>query len=237
MKRSTILGLLTAVLMACGPLSAADDEDELSPKQALQALNDYIGEWNGSGTPEKPRPDPKEGWSEKISWVWGFKGDDAWLTMKVKHGKYFKSGKLRYLAEKKRYQLAAVTTDGKKQVFEGTLEDDVLRLERLDPTKKETQRLKMNLAGDGARFVYRYEHRPRGSTLFYKDYQVGASKEGESLTAKEKKIECVVSGGLGKIPVSYKGVTYYVCCSGCKDAFEENPAKYVREYEEKHGKK
>ncbi|HEV3256325.1 MAG TPA: YHS domain-containing protein [Gemmataceae bacterium] len=236
MKYFIVLGVLLAVMMPCAPVTAADDDEEVSAKQALQALNDYIGEWNGSGAPEKPRPDPKEGWRETINWRWGFKGDDAWLVVKIKNGQYFKRGTLRYLTDKKRYQLTLITTAAKKQVFEGTLEDDVLALERLDPDKKETQRLKMNLAGDGARFVYRYEHRPRGSTLFYKDYQVGCSKEGESLTAKEKKIECVVSGGLGKIPVSYKGVTYYVCCSGCKDAFEENPAKYVKEYEAKHGK-
>ena len=75
---------------------------------------------------------------------------------------------LRYLTDKKRYQLTLITTAAKKQVFEGTLEDDVLALERLDPDKKETQRLKMNLAGDGARFIYRYATRPKGGTVFLK---------------------------------------------------------------------
>jgi YHS domain-containing protein len=32
------------------------------------------------------------------------------------------------------------------------------------------------------------------------------------------------------MPVSYMGVTYYVCCSGCRDAFNENPAQIIREY-------
>jgi Cu+-exporting ATPase len=27
----------------------------------------------------------------------------------------------------------------------------------------------------------------------------------------------------------YKGKTYYFCCSGCKPAFDKNPAKYVKE--------
>jgi YHS domain-containing protein len=30
--------------------------------------------------------------------------------------------------------------------------------------------------------------------------------------------------------VSYMGQTYYVCCSGCRDAFNENPAKIIAEY-------
>jgi YHS domain-containing protein len=43
----------------------------------------------------------------------------------------------------------------------------------------------------------------------------------------------VVSGGKGTMPVSYKGKTYYVCCSGCRDEFKENPEKYIAEYEAK----
>jgi YHS domain-containing protein len=33
--------------------------------------------------------------------------------------------------------------------------------------------------------------------------------------------------------VSYMGTTYYVCCSGCRDAFNENPAKVIAEYQKK----
>ena len=32
--------------------------------------------------------------------------------------------------------------------------------------------------------------------------------------------------------MTYMGKTYYVCCSGCKDAFNEDPAKYVKEFED-----
>jgi YHS domain-containing protein len=37
--------------------------------------------------------------------------------------------------------------------------------------------------------------------------------------------------------VSFQGVTYYVCCSGCLDAFNENPAKIVAAYLAKKKKK
>lgn len=40
-----------------------------------------------------------------------------------------------------------------------------------------------------------------------------------------------MTGGLGTQAISYKGVTYYVCCSGCRDAFNENPEKYIKEFE------
>jgi hypothetical protein len=56
---------------------------------------------------------------------------------------------------------------------------------------------------------------------------------GESLGKKETKNECVVSGGLGTMTVSYMGETYYVCCSGCADEFRANPKKYVDEFKAK----
>ncbi len=205
--------------------------DQTSPKEALKAFNEFIGTWDGAGDAQRPR---KEAWSETVSWGWRFKGDDAWLTMQVQDGKFLRSGELRYLPQKKHYQLTALDRSNKKRVFEGALSrDGILTLERLDPVTKETQRLMMNVAGDGARFIYRYSHKPEGRSLFTKDFQVSCSKEGESLAAKAKKVECIVSGGLGTIPVSYKGVTYYVCCTGCRDAFNENPEKYIKEYEAK----
>ncbi len=39
--------------------AADDDDDKKAAKEALQALNDYIGTWKGSGGPEKVRPDPE----------------------------------------------------------------------------------------------------------------------------------------------------------------------------------
>jgi hypothetical protein len=231
MKRCWMLTGLLAVLACAGARTWADEDETPTPKEALQALNDFIGDWNGAGEPEGPGVDRRDGWREDISWSWRFKGDDAWLVMKIKKGKYWKGGQLRYLEKEQKYQLKAVGIDGKEQVFEGRLKDHLLTLERVDKATKEAQRIKMNNAGDGARFVYAFEHKPRGRTIFYKDYRVGCTKEGESLGAGEKKVECVVTGGLGKIPVSYKGETYYVCCTGCRDAFKENPEKYIKEFE------
>jgi hypothetical protein len=222
--------MAVSLLFLVGPAAGGDGEKQ-SAKEALQALNDFIGKWNGSGAPEKPRPDPRETWKESLDWSWRFKGDDAWLTVTMDPGKQFRGGELRFLPDKQRYQLTATTRDGKKLVFEGQLKDEILTLERVDAASKETQRLTMNLAGDGVRFIYRYEHRPAGRTVFTRDFQVACTKEGESLAAKEKKLECVVSGGLGKIRIDFKGTTYYVCCTGCRDAFLENPEKYIKEYE------
>ena len=232
-----VLPALALCLLGSAALRADETGGKLSAKHALEALNDYIGDWHGSGSPQDARADARAIWREAASWTWRFKSDDAWLVLKITDGKHFKGGELRYVPDKKRYRLKLTTADGKTQVFEGRIRKDVLTLDRLDAKSHETQRLRMNLAADGARFVYRYEYRPHGRTVFYRGYQVGFTKEGESLGASESKVECVVTGGLGKIPVTYNGQTYYVCCSGCLEAFNENPAKYIKEYEKRKARK
>lgn len=239
MKRLAALAFLPGLIALVVPALAADSADKAAAKEALKELQDFIGGWKGNGGPDKPRPGPRDPvWSETVSWSWRFKGDDAWLTLKVKDGKVLKSGEMRYLPDKKVYQLTATVPDGKKLVFEGQLKGETLTLERVDLDTKATQQIRMNTAAEGVRFIYRLAHKDKGTTLWKKDYMVACTREGESLGKTEKKNECVVSGGVGTMPVSYKGETYYVCCSGCADAFKENPEKYINEYKaKKAGKK
>src|SRR5437763_1789938 len=68
------------------------------------------------------------------------------------------------------------------------------------------------------------------------DPEAAIWKEGESLGTTGKKNECIVTGGLGTIAVTYMGETFYVCCTGCRDAFNEEPAKFVKAFKEKKGK-
>lgn len=238
MKRLLGYVLLFPLLaLVLAPVSAKDDEPK-SPKAALQMLNEYIGNWNGSGNPDKPKPDPKDIWKESIELGWKFKGKDSWLILNFNNDKKFKGGEMRYSMEKKVYLLTLLDKQDKKLLFEGELKEPYLTFERTDPDTKELQQIKMNLAGDGARLTFRYGTASSGKKLIAKDYVVGCTKEGFSLGAKEKKNECIVSGGLGTSAVSYKGQTYYVCCSGCRDAFNEDPEKYIKEYEaKKKGKK
>jgi hypothetical protein len=239
MRRLVALAFLLGLLGLCVPVLAEDKADTSATKEALKELQEFIGGWKGSGGPDKARLSPRDPiWNETISWSWRFKGDDTWLSLAIKDGKHLKSGELRYLPDKKLYQLTILDRDNKKLVFQGEIKSDVLTLERLDSDTKATQQIKMNTAAEGDRFIYRFAHKDQGSTLWKKDYMVGCTREGVSLGKVDKKNECVVTGGLGTMAVSYKGETYYVCCSGCADAFRENPEKYINEYKaKKAGKK
>jgi hypothetical protein len=69
--------------------------------------------------------------------------------------------------------------------------------------------------------------------LYTKAYRVVCTRKGVAFAATGDEPECVVSGGLGVVKVSYKGKIYWVCCSGCLAELRANPEKYIKEYEAK----
>jgi hypothetical protein len=239
MKRLLALGLTIGLLGLVTAAPAADKTEKEKEKvmEGLRELNEFIGGWKGSAQkrPGKPLPgDPF--YAEELDWSWRFKGNDVWLSLKTKSGKFLRSGELRYLPAKKQYVFESVTPEKKKWTFTGTFKDDKLTLERVDPDTKETQQLRFNTAAEGIRLIVVAQRKNAGATIWRPEVFVQTTRLGESLARTEKKNECVVSGGLGTTTVSFNGETFYVCCSGCAEAFRENPKKYVDEFKAKKKK-
>ena len=96
MNRLPILGVLVVMVSGLASLPAADDTPppKKAAKEALQAFNDLIGSWRGTGLPKIGTKEEKDKnfWQETISWEWQFKDKDAWLKTKFEKGKYFDSG-------------------------------------------------------------------------------------------------------------------------------------------------
>jgi hypothetical protein len=235
----TRLRLLAALLTVVLPALFVNGEPvpKRSAKEALQPFNDLIGSWRAAGSPlSGTREEKQKGfWTETVTWKWHIKGDDFYLVADFADGKYFKSGELRHVPASDGYRMTIRTVDKQTLVFDGTFENKRLTLERTDDRTNETQRLVFSLLHDN-RHLYRYEVRPAGKSSFTAVYQVGATKEGVAFAGPDGKPECIVSGGLGTIKVTYKDKTYYVCCSGCRDAFNDEPEKYIREFEARKAK-
>ena len=87
----------------------------------------------------------------------------------------------------------------------------------------------MNTISEGVRLSMVMESQKGGSGPFETVFKSAGNKEGESLAGGKtaKKPECIITGGTGTIAVTYKGKTYYVCCTGCRDEFNANPQKYI----------
>jgi hypothetical protein len=234
MKRTLIAGFF---FLGClfSLKGMADQSKQHSPKEALQVFNELIGTWKGTAQPAGSFEEQRNNfWIEKIDWQWQFKGNDAWLVMDFKKSKNFLSGELRFLPDKDLFQLTMKTVDKKSQTFTGKLVKRVLTLDREEAG--EGQRLVITML-HAKRYLYRYDVRPKNKTLFSMRYKVGATREGVPFVEGTGQPECIVSGGFGTIPVTFNGQKYFVCCSGCRDEFNANPAKYVKELEAKKGKK
>ena len=234
----TRIGLALVVgLVTVSAGTAADAPAKRSAREALKPFNDLIGSWRGTGEPYGTRAEKQKGfWEEKVAWQWQFKGDDAWMKVAIDRGKYFTGGELHYLPDTDLFRLTLTTPDKETLTFEGPFKDRKLTLERTDDKTNETQRLTVTLL-HANRFLYRYEVKPADRPTFKRVYEVGVTKEGVAFAGPgDNEPECVVSGGRGTIAVSYKGQTYYVCCSGCRDAFKENPEKYLKEFAERKAK-
>lgn len=219
-----LAGLLVLIAAAAAP--TAGPAAKRSPKEALQAFNNLIGSWRATGQPEGTLQEKQRGfWTESQTWEWQFKGDDAWLKVAIDRGKHFSGGELRYLPDRDLYRLTLTTPAKETLTFEGPLKEEGrdgdrrLVLDRTDYTTHQTQRLIVTFL-HANRFLIRYDVKPADRPVFKKVYEVGVTKEGVAFAGPgDNEPECVVSGGRGTIPVTYKGETYYVCCTGCRDAF------------------
>ena len=224
------IAALTASLLALGTGAAADKEADTAKAALKEGASEFIGMWKGEGKGPK-----RTFWKEEADWSWKFKDGNAWVAFKVDGNDNLAAGDLRYLPEDKEYELTTTDTDGNKLVYTGKFNARrELELEATDAKTKDLHRMKLYTLANGARMIIKDEVKKGGRGLYLKAFESAVTKEGESFAggAGTKK-ECVVTGGLGTIAVSFGGKTFYVCCSGCRDEFNADPAKYVAEFEAK----
>ena len=229
MRHATLAALL---LFGCA-VGAAEPtpKQAAASKEALQELGEFVGDWKGSGsTKAKGR---EVIWSETLNVGWKFKGDDSWLALTVADGKFMKGGELKYDPVKKVYTLALTDPDKSVTNYDGKLVKGRLVMTAKDAKTNDVSRLTLYTVSGGSRMLVKAETQPKGRGLFDDQFAVAATKEGAAFAGGGKKPECLLTGGLGTIPVTFNGKTYYVCCSGCRDEFNSDPKKYVDAFEKK----
>lgn len=211
--------------------AAASKSEREATKQALAEFNSLIGGWRGVGMIK--RNSRKGAWSEKAEWVWKFDPKSTGIAYQITDGKFLKSALLTYDPQKKTYLLSTVLPDGKTRDYTGTLDKDTLVLE--SPPNKEGAVYRISIRRlNEKRTLVLFEQQNQGQSFYYRLAEVGYTRAGTKLAESGSGgPECIVTGGAGTIQVSYQGKNYYVCCSGCKQAFEEDPETFIEEAKQK----
>ncbi len=229
-----LAALCTAWLAFC----AEPDAKPESKSATIDALRDYnglIGGWRGVGQPK--RGSQQGAWQEKAAAVWELKAKSSGIRWNIDTGKHWKSALLGYDEKNKLFTLKATLPDDSTREYQGKLDDKRLVLESAaDEQTKEIHRLTLTVLNEN-RLTLLFEKRPEQQSFYTRVAEVGYQREGTRLAASGSSGPvCVVTGGLGTIPVTHKGKTYYVCCTGCRDAFNDDPEGILAEYEKTRAK-
>jgi YHS domain-containing protein len=223
---------------ADGPAETGPAKNETGP---LESLQDLVGGWKGVGQPE--RGSTRGAWTEQSDWRWDFTGKKPAILFAAPAGKHLVEGRIT-AGDAGKFHLEAKATDGKLRPFTGerdaegtlTFTADKTDASAANSTESVPQRLTLRLRAEGARLVVLLERRT-GGEQFARLAEVGYTRVGSNFGQGSGGPECVVTGGAGTMTVTYKGKTYYVCCTGCKDLFEAEPEKTLAEYEARKKKK
>lgn len=215
---------------------------------ALQPLQVLLGKW--TGTTRKALLDQPE-------WVWDFQTqpEQPALVIQSTKGVYIREGRLTYLPSQQQYELTAKDEGGVKRVYRGDLVEPIAEVAGDDKQTHRTYKLELTQTEpapddecwqvalaqlDNNRYLLEWNRR-RGAGAFQRVDTVNSLREGTSFASVNPDDygdkTCIISEGLGTIAVTHAGRQYWVCCTGCKAAFEENPEKWIARLAAKQSEK
>ena len=222
--------------------SADTGEKFASVRAALKPLQILIGSWNGTS---------RNAALDQPGWAWDLKTDrkQPALRLKSDKGKYIRDGRLTFLPASQEFEFTATDGDSKQHVFRGNFSEPVQDVPGDDKKMQRTYKLQLtetaaDADGEQWRLVINQQEnnryilevdRKRGTGMFNRVDTINIQREGTSFALSDTDYgekTCIVSQGLGTTAVSHKGKTYWVCCSGCKAAFEEEPDRWIAKFEE-----
>ncbi len=213
----------------------ASKESRAAIQEALSEFNTLVGGWRGVGQPN--RSSNKGSWIESAEWVWEIKKEHVGLRYDVKDGKQLASGLLSWDPQSKDFVLEATLPDKSQRRYTGTMSGSKLTLQSPADADGTMHQIVVTLK-DEKRTLVLFQSRPKDQQQFTRVAEVGYTREGTKLAEEGGGgPECIVTGGKGSMSTVYKGKTYYFCCTGCRDAFLDDPDGIIAQAEEKARKK
>ena len=213
----------------------------------LSSLSFLVGDWKGVAQPK--RGSNSGAWSEKAHTVWHFDEKIPCLLLKLEPGEkstsiFFatasESGRpIIELHQPEKPSIALEMTEPEiSPASDSTAQTDKSApdhwvFESATESGKPRMRFTVRKIND-IRMTLLFEESPGAEAAFRRQYEIGMTRAGERLAkGNTGERECIVTGGLGTMAVTHEGKTWYVCCEGCKQAFEADPEGTLTAYRER----
>jgi len=230
--------------VASAPLSEKQQME--SVVAAMQPLQVMLGKWRGTTNKEF------KGFKavEELEWIWDFRTSRAQPALTVSSDKspYIREGRLTYLPSDEQFQFTAKTPEGIEHVMKGKFvsEPEEFTGDDNKPQKKYKLSLIEQASDQPEAWQVDFDQqennrylvkvfRKKGAGSFQLVDTIGTQRQGTSVAANDEDYgekKCIISGGLGTMTVSYNGKSYYVCCTGCQAAFNDDPKRWLAKMEE-----
>ena len=234
------LGIIAVALAAFagaadgGPVRG-DDKTKASGRradqEALEAYAGLVGGWRGAGQVERGRA--RGAWTESASWAWKLTNDSAGLAVEAPKGKFLKAGTLRPGKAPGTFAFDATLADGSARHFSGkpaTVAGKPALVLDADPKDAPDGLRRVSITPlHDTRLIVLFESGGPDRRDMQRLGEVGYTREGATFAAGDASPVCVVTGGRGTTQVTHKGQTYWVCCSGCRDLFNDDPEAVLAE--------
>ena len=224
------------------PASDAREVDAIIDR--LKPLQVLLGNWRGTTRREI------EGFKavDMHGWVWDLQTDPRQPALVMSSGgksPYVREARVTWLADVDEFLLTVTSPDDQHRVFAGAFSKPVedvagddgklqrtfaLRFTQIEPADAKEQFQYTFNQQENNRYLLEIEKK-RGKAAFRRFDTVSTQREGTSFALSDSDYgekTCIISAGLGTMSVSYQGRTYWVCCSGCKAAFEEDPERWIK---------
>jgi YHS domain-containing protein len=231
MQRVALLAAIGVSVVATGHSAVVDDSTSETIPPEFVAFEHMIGAWKGTGIPKANR---LKGWPESHLWAWRFaKGVPLGMSVELKGDKALSKAELRYDGRTKTYRLDGADPQGKPVSYTGRFDAKarVLVLDRTGSAPEGKERVSIRPNSNRIRYIMLFDRQEPGAPQYKTVIEVGLTKEGEAFASGGGSADlpkCIVTGGAATLSVTFEGKSYPLCCTGCRDEFNDNPAKYVK---------
>ena len=208
----------------------------------LQPLQVLLGQWRGTTRREFQNFKAVD----SHEWVWDLRTDPSQpaLTIRSDKSPYVKAGRLTWDTKQECFVMLATDSEDKERRFSGDYSEAPHEITGSDDKQHRVFRLVLNeerTGQDGEQWqlaISQQENnryllevgKRRGTAAFARYDTVSTQRDGTSFALSDTDYAekaCIISEGLGTMELTWKGRSYWVCCSGCRAAFEEEPDKWI----------